>query len=363
MFHCEECTGYAIASLENAFFLAAIKAGYSDANIYWSYSKMVTNRDIVFEISYNVDDCRKKLIPLIKEKNIKTILAFDLPQPSIISKIAKKMGVRVVSYWGASMSSLNSGPKLWLKRLECLLRSKSMPNIFIFESDAMRQTATHGRGISFKKTTVIPLGVDTEMFFPSLNKSYIKNIFNIQNNRRVLLYSGHMEERKGVGVIIKAAKNLAETGRLSGLHFVICGNKDGEERPFVDLLKNSAAKQHVTFAGYRTDMPELMRSSDLGIIASTGWDSFTMSSIEMLASGLPLIVSNLQGLSETIIPGESGEYIIPGNHTELGEKIFDLLNHPKLYKRYAVAARKRAEDLFSIKLQVKKISEVITKNI
>src|SRR5690606_30147756 len=116
----------------------------------------------------------------------------------------------------------------------------------------------------------------------------------------------------------------------------------------------------VTFAGYRNDIADLMRSSFVGDIASTGWDSFTMSSVEMMAPGLPLIVSNLQALSETTIDNVTGFCITPGDYRELAERIGILSTSPTLAKDFSSAARLRAVNRFSRERQVTDIAALLS---
>lgn len=359
MFHCEENTGYAIASLEHVFLAAAKKAGFSESNIFWSFSKITSNEPNIIQCDYNNPNQTAPIATFIKKNNIKTAIAFDLGFPKPIIGELKRGGVEyIISYWGASMSSINSGLKLLFKKLEYNVR-RNTPDIFVFESEAMRKTGTHGRGISATATQVIYLGVDVEKFTPDYGvNDYTHRTLNIPRQRKIVFYSGHMEERKGVRVITKAAIELVDQQHFLDIHFVICGNKNNEADDYLALLKGTAANDHVTFAGYRNDIPELMRGSHIGVIASTGWDSFTMSSIEMMASGLPLIVSNLQGLSETINENENGYLITPGNHLELAAQIAKLANQPELAAQFSQASRQRAETLFAKELQIDSFAQL-----
>lgn len=364
MIHCAENTGYAIASLEHVFLTAAKQAGFSDDQIFMSYKTTLTkNNPHIVECDYLDKKSCRALVPLIKDSNIQTVLAFDLGFPCPVIPILKSAGVKkIISYWGASMSSINSGIKLKIKKLECLLRVNK-PDVFIFESEAMRRTATHGRGIAEAATDIIYLGVDTVKFYPNYDQeSYTHSTLNIPTNRKIIFYSGHMEERKGVRVIIQAAIRLIDELKVSNVHFVICGNKSNEADAYEKLLENTTARNHVTFAGYRTDISDLMRGSHIGVIASTGWDSFTMSSIEMMASGLPLIVSNLQGLSETIEHEKNGFLINPGDYQELADRISMLASQPKLANEFSLASRLRVGKLFSLDKQIEKFSTLIRKN-
>ncbi len=360
MFHCEQHTGYAIGKLEVVFKKSALATGYEEGNILFSFSKVSVPSDNIYELRYDDDASAEMIKNLIAKHSIQTIVAFDLPYPSRIARAAKQAGVtNLISYWGASISGLNSGIKLALKKIEWLLRGNSAPDLFIFESKAMQLTATKGRGIPVSKTTVIPLGVDTDIYKSAEFKGYVHKQLNIPSNRKIVFYSGHMEERKGIRAIVKAARYLSETGRIAGLHFVLCGNKGNEADTYIEEIKHSSAINHVTFAGYREDVPLLMQNSDLGVIASTGWDSFTMSSIEMLASGIPLIASDLGGLAETTVHGETGYLVPPGNHIDLAESLYGLLADEGVLQQYSGNARKRAQCYFRIQDQITRISKLL----
>lgn len=359
MLHCEQHTGYAIGTLENIFFDAAIRAGFSEQNIYWSFSKITDPSHNIIECIYKNPDHAKDLDRFLDQQKITLALAFDLGYPSAIIPVLKKHNVSIISYWGASISSLNSGFKLLLKKLEWAIR-QAKPNYFIFESKAMQLTATNGRGIPYNKTCVIPLGVDTDKFYPDYeNYFYAHEQLAISHDKKIIFYSGHMEERKGVHVIMQAAIQIFSQSPELPIHFVICGNKSGEENRFLTMLSGTKAQQHVTFAGYRTDIDKLMRSSSIGVIASTGWDSFTMSSVEMMSSGLPLIVSNLQGLAETIANNVNGLHISPGDSTSLANRLIELLNDDSLRLKFSQNSRDRAVHNFSRQAQVDAFTQII----
>lgn len=361
MLHCEQHTGYAIGVLEKVFFDAAVLAGYKAEQIFWSFSEVAdTDSGRIIPCRYNDASNYPMVKDFIAQHNIKQVLAFDLGYPAKVITMLRDAGiVQLISYWGASMSSINQGIKLLLKRIEWSLR-QNKPNLFIFESEAMRQTAIYGRGVPAHNTAVVTLGVDTEVFFPNYGQYfYAHESLGIPVDRKIIFYSGHMEERKGVRVIVQAAKLLARENPALPIHFVICGNKPGEERPYLELLRDDPAQNNVTFAGYRTDIAQLMRSSYIGVIASTGWDSFTMSSVEMMASGLPMIVSRLQGLTETIDADRNGHFIEPGDNKALAEFIVSFVENAAKSEAYSRESRNKAVNIFSRRLQVEKISQFL----
>ena len=104
-----------------------------------------------------------------------------------------------------------------------------------------------------------------------------------------------MEARVRGAVIMEAANRLAARRGADDWHVLLLGNKGDEHLPHVALLTEQA-RGRVTFGGYRSDLDVLQRGCYAAVIASTGWDSFPRSGMEMQASGLPVLVSDLRGL-------------------------------------------------------------------
>ncbi len=360
MFHCSDDAGFAISKLHQIFHRAALQAGVSKENILFSYKNVSERQSNKYQIDYELTPDLEKLKQLVNTNNVKTVLAFDLNFPSPIAKALRNSGVgNIVSYWGASISGLQPWWKLILKRIDWMLRKRSAADHFIFESEAMRLTATHGRGIPRKHTSVIHLGVDTNTYFPVNGKRSLLSEFGIADSDIIVFYSGHFEERKGVRTIVKAANELALRDNIDGIYFLLCGNRGNEANTFKQELTHDKARQRVIFAGYRDDVPHLMRNSDIGVIASTGWDSFTRSSVEMLSSGLPLIVSKLGGLPESTKHGVTGFHITPGNYVELASRILELKNSNEQRSKFAQSARSLVQEQFNEQKQINAIAKIL----
>ncbi|WP_203300634.1 glycosyltransferase [Marinobacter sediminum] len=238
------------------------------------------------------------------------------------------------------MSSPNSGVKLLLKKLEVSFR-KHGPDHFIFQSEGMRNTAVTGRGIPKSRTSVVKTGIDTEQFAPDPNKRfYAHDSFDIPRDRRIIVFSGHMERRKGVHVILQAASSLIHRIKRRDVHFLILGNRAGELESFSEYLNDDAVSAHVTFGGYRSDVADLLKSCSIGMIASTEWDSFPMSSLEMASSALPLLVSDLPGLNEAVTPLTGMKFPV-GDHEAAADAVDKFLSAPHKLLEYGQNGRQR----------------------
>ncbi|WP_041598608.1 glycosyltransferase family 4 protein [Hahella chejuensis] len=371
LYHCESNTGYAISSLERAFWKMGLNLVNSPNNIhlcYPSFSKGMPSYppegyNNYFEFSDRETDAGSiaKLAKYIQDNDITILFGFDQPLSLPYYKAARAAGIKAfISYWGAPMSSLNSGVKLLLKKLDAS-RYRQGPNLYIFESVAMQKSGYLGRGINKNKTAVCYLGVDIDKYRPdNKDRFYAHDLYNLPRENKLFFYSGHFEERKGVRVIAEAANIIAE--QRSDVTFLLFGNKRDEAVPYEAVLTEKA-KNQVIFGGYRNDLEKIHRSCFAGIIASVGWDSFTMSSIEMQASGLPLLVSDLQGLSETIIDGKSGYLFPPGSVEQLSLKVNDLLASKSQRDTMSDYARKRIVEMFSDEAQVTNLTHLVNKTL
>jgi glycosyltransferase involved in cell wall biosynthesis len=292
--------------------------------------------------------------------NVKLMLGLDLPARGAIYRSLQPTALEcIVSYLGAPSGSIRSTPSLLLRKLELALLGTGADH-FIYETEAMRQSGVNGRGIPLSMTSVVPLGVDTALFRPDpLDHDYVFRVFGIPAARKVFFYSGHFEERKGVRIIVEAMRILVDEFGRTDVHVVLCGDRPGERDPFERQLEGTIASGHVTFGGYRQDIERLHRGCVVGIIASTGWDSMTMSSIEMQASGLPLLVSDLQGLPETIENSVTGQTFPPGDSRALASRLLDLIGSPDKLATMSRAARTRAVLRFDRPRQTMQLSCVI----
>lgn len=257
------------------------------------------------------------------------------------------------------MSSIFGILKRTLKRIEVGLR-RNGPDHYIFESHGMARTAILGRGISPRRVHVVYLGVDTTHFRPDESDAgYVYREMNIEPSRRVFMYSGHMEPRKGVRTIMHAARILAERRDRADWHILLFGNQPGEEAWLLHEIGSDRARDHVTFGGYRNDLARIHRGCYAGIIASTGWDSLTMSSIEMQSSGLPLLLSNLPGLNEAIEDGVSGLLFPTGDAAGLADMMEKLLDNPNQQNRLGRGARHRVERRFTREIQHRSLVDLM----
>jgi len=369
-FHTPSNAGYAMAALEKMFFNVACKLFGSEKNVHFSFRDLSAGEPKslppafknVIALNYSDVASYADAASYISKNNITCVLCFDVQPNAKVCSFWRSQGVKkIVSYWGSTISDKNTGLKLLYKKVGILL-NRNKPDHFIFESQAMRSLAVHGRGIPEHNTSVIPTGIDITKYKSNQDAAAkVRQEFGFPQNSKIVFYSGHMERRKGVHVIVESAIELIDKRDVSDVYFLICGNRPGEELTFLEMLKDSKALKHVIFAGYRNDLPEVMPGCDVGVVASTGWDSFPMSTLEMAASGLPVVVSRLQGLVETIEDGVTGYTFEPGNSIQLADKIMALLSSKDLHAQFSTKGIERIHGGYSVQHQFNNLSACLSK--
>lgn len=365
--------GYAIAPLEKLFFEVALSLGGGVyGNVHFAYKNLDRGRPLSLPPdfhnvwAYNVYDVSQSnndmLDAYLRRYEIDLVLLFDVGPISPLIKVIRRAGVRtVLSYYGAPVSSVMPLWKLILKK--CVFWcSRSRVNGLIFESQAMADLAIWGYGVPRHLIDIVPLGVDIEKFRP-VRSNYAYEQLNIPSDRKIIIYGGHMERRKGVHTLVEAAIELLVKRGRKDICFLICGNKGDESREFEAMYEGMGIEAGIIFGGYRNDMVQLYSTSLCGVIPSTGWDSFPRTSIEMAAAGLPVIASRLQGLCEAVIDGETGLLFTPGDSIMLANLIEKMVDEPDLAEKLGKQGRRRCEQELNLEMQQKRLAAIVQRRL
>jgi glycosyltransferase involved in cell wall biosynthesis len=365
--------GYAIEALERLFFQVTLGLAHGDASrIHFTYTASPSGHPkslpqdfqqySVLDINDGSTAMLDRLATLLRAHRPEFALTFDMQPVHPMYRVMRDHGVRtIVSYWGAPISGISPAWKLALKRAQILL-SRSVVDGLIFESEAMADLAIRGRGVPRSMLDIVYLGVDIERFRPAPS-DYVHSALNIPRDRRVIVFTGHCTPRKGIKTLIEAAIEVLAVRKRTDVCFVLCGNQDGESKPYEQMYEGLGIAEWIRFMGYRKDVREIFQSAFCGVIPSSGWDSFTMSSVEMAACGLPIVASRLQGLAEAVLDGRTGLLFEPGNPKALADCIEKLLDDPELAASYGRAGRARCEREFSIEKQHQDFTAAVRRRI
>ncbi len=168
---------------------------------------------------------------------------------------------------------------------------------------------------------------------------------------------GRLSEWKGQHVLLEAVSELpqVQVAVVGGPFF---GEEAYQKRLFERARQPDLAGR-VHFLGFRKDVPELMRSVDLIAHTSIAPEPFGRVIVEGMLARKPVVAANAGGAAEIIEHGRSGLLTFPGSAEELCNAINLLKNDPRLTQELTSAARRRAEEIFSLSGMVKGIQDVL----
>lgn len=161
------------------------------------------------------------------------------------------------------------------------------------------------------------IGIDTDRLNPTTNTNIRKEL-NLKDSDFLVLSVGELNKNKNQKVIIKA---LAQINN-DNIHYILCGKGD-QENNLRALCKKLNLSNKVHFLGYRNDVVNICDQSDIFVMPSLR-EGLPVASLEAMYCGLPLITSNIRGLSDIMTNGVSGYLCNPSKPKLFADAILHL---------------------------------------
>ena len=182
---------------------------------------------------------------------------------------------------------------------------------------------------------VIPNGIDVDVYKPGLAP-----IRHLRDENLNILFVGRLEKRKGLGDLLRAYRVV--NGRMPQTRLIIVG--DGPQRGRVESYVQRHRLNNVILAGYvpETVKPRYYNSADIFCAPATGAESFGIVLLEALASGLPVVATEVPGYMSVLEPGKDSITVPPKNWRELAASLVILARDAELRRRLADYGRTKA---------------------
>ncbi len=245
--------------------------------------------------------------------------------------------VWVVKFLGRVLS-----PKQWVQGyIEDAPYKKNHFHKIVAISDMVKQDMMRWYRVPEERVAVVYNGVDVDRFHPR-NRQYreeIRNRHGIGEEELVILFVSNNFQMKGLGLLVKA---LGEIKKRALLPFKLLILGRDRQDSYLGLARAMALSEKVIFAGSSHEPEKYYGASDL-LVHPTFYDACSLTVLEALASGIPVITTRCNGASGMITQGQEGFVISdPRDDRGLVEKILIFFNREKL-ARASIAARRLAE--------------------
>ncbi|MBP2677250.1 MAG: putative Glycosyl transferase group 1 [Deltaproteobacteria bacterium] len=151
-------------------------------------------------------------------------------------------------------------------------------------------------------------------------------------------YKGHEELVEAAVMVVHASPNVI---------FLLVGRDSGTLEATRTRIRERGLEGSFRFLGSRTDVPDLLRASDLFVHPSRE-EGFSNAILEAMAAGLPVVACDVGGNPEAVVDRETGRLVPSRNAAAFSSAIAELLADPEKRNAMGKAGRDRATERFSL---------------
>ena len=215
-------------------------------------------------------------------------------------------------------------------------------------SQSVKKSLMKFEFVPSKKIFVVQNGIDFQKFYKSaVSKRY-------SNNKPMIIGTVcRLEPQKGISYLLLAMKIILAKFPHTRLEIVGDGSLLGELR---DLTKKLGISNSVFFFGKFAEVIPFYNRMDIFVLPSL-YEGFGIVLLEAMASQVPVVATNVDGIKEVIIDRESGILVPPKNPEAIANAVMKIFENPQLAENLVEQGLKRSK-LFDIQEHVMKIENL-----
>ncbi len=179
----------------------------------------------------------------------------------------------------------------------------------------------------------------------------------------LIIAVGRLIAKKGFAELIRACALLAERGKLFRCEIIGEGPLENELRAQIDKL-NLQNRFVLSGAKPQREVRQHLAAASVFVLPSVldpegGMDNLPTVIMEAMATGLPVISTNIAGIPEMVVQNETGFLVQPADPIALAKAIEDVIDDRLLAQRLGEAGHQRAQELFSIEKNVRELCALL----
>lgn len=201
-------------------------------------------------------------------------------------------------------------------------------------------------GIASRSVSVVPCGVDSDLFRPDGARAP-------RGPRHRIGSVGRLVPRKGVDTVIKALALLKADGRTDIELLIVGGaaegtNADPEAQRLLTIAQKFGVADQVIFRGQvpQAELAQILRSLD-AVVCSPWYEPFGIVPLEAMACGVPVVAATVGGMIDTIVDGTTGLHVPPRDAAAVAQAIERLIDDPNLSAHLGAGGRDRVVKKYS----------------
>jgi glycosyltransferase involved in cell wall biosynthesis len=204
-----------------------------------------------------------------------------------------------------------------------------------------------------QKIKVIPNGINLEEFQIKISKEECRKKLSLARDKIIILFFGNLVQYKAPNLLLRAFSNFKKD--YPDVQLIFAG-RGPMQHELINLAKKLGVDEGVSFSGYVEEelKPLYYKAADIFCLPSVSLaEAFGIVNLEAMATGLPIVASELGGIPDLVREGENGLLFIPGNVKELTNKLEYLLDNKNLRSKMGDRSKKLASNYSWIKIAEK----------
>jgi len=283
-----------------------------------------------------------RLARYIRKHRVQVVHSYGLYPNLFLVPAAKLAGAPVIIASIRDRGDILTPAQRWFQKLTCRLADCVLVN-----ARAIRDTLI-AQGFRSDNISVIRNGIVPAKYSREPQSSRIRRELRVPPDAPLIVVLSRLNPMKGLEYFLDAARMVAP--RFPEARFLVVG--DGRSKSeLAERAAQSGLKERVLFTGFRTDAPDLLAEATLSVLPSLS-EGLSNTVLESMASGVPVIATDVGGNPELIDDGVSGLLVPPRNADALAAAMIRLLKNPVLAAMLSEAARRRIEQLFGMEASV-----------
>ncbi|TWT89695.1 putative glycosyltransferase EpsF [Pseudobythopirellula maris] len=284
-----------------------------------------------------------RLVRLLRERRIGAVVTVGAGDKMFWGRLAAKIaGTPVVA------SALHStGWPDGVGRLNRLLTP--ITDAFIAVAEPHGRHMVEKERFPQRKVRVIPNGVDTGRFAPLEGSMAIRQEIGVAPTAPLVGILAALRPEKNHELYLDAARRvLAE---IPEAVFLVIG--DGPRREALERYAREIGVEHaVRFLGNRSDVPEVLAALEVVALTSHN-EANPVSILEAMSTGKPVVATDVGSVHRSVIDGQTGWLVAPGDECGLAKRLVELLLDPVLARQMGAAGRRHVASRASLGVMVR----------
>lgn len=268
--------------------------------------------------------------------------------PLVYGSLARRLsGIRGAVYTSHGMKTSREKYQRLLFRLGGIKRVVTV-------SENARRLLVRASGVSPRRVTTIPNGIDGEAYAKDIDRGIKKADIGIGGSVRLMGIVARLSAEKDHETLLEAFSIFRR--EFSDVDLVVVGG--GE---LLDQLKSSASRLHIEsrvhFLGYRSDVPELLAIFDCFVLSSRS-EGLSMTLLEAMAAGLPVVATSVGGNQEVVRHEETGLLVPAAEPQRLADALKRIFSNEESARQMGESGLRRVHEHFSLDKMVESYEQI-----